>query len=364
MRCVLVLLCWTAVVQATPQIDLIVYGPGDDVWSRFGHCAIRIGGEAGRAYSYGYADFAADGFLWRYLRRDARFALHSRTWVDELEVYSQRDRTIVVMPIALTDREATWIADRLRQPLTYRYEHQTDNCATRVRDLIDEACGSAFSRSARARERIPLGDSDGRGYATYRDFTRDAMSGSPFVSMVCDFIGGPNQDRVLTRWEWMYLPENLRELTEVAQAQLVYQRTGPALRGEVSPWRWLLPFVLVAVAVALGSRWARWMAATVAGLLGGIVWTLVAVSNIDDYAWNENAILFWPTDLLLLSGKGRRYLQLRLAVLVGYAFLKAATTWFPQRNLTFLAGATALIATLLWSMTRRERRPTVAAVEG
>ena len=54
---------WAAVA---PQVEVFTMGPGDDLFSRFGHAAICITDEEsplGRCYNYGTADFSTPGPL-------------------------------------------------------------------------------------------------------------------------------------------------------------------------------------------------------------------------------------------------------------------------------------------------------------
>lgn len=343
MRILAALLLAAAAAFAAPQIDLIVHGPGDDAWSKFGHCALRVGGENGIVYSYGYANFYESGFAWRYIRREAMFQLHSRTWQQELEVYKRRDRTVTVYRLDLTDEQAEFIAKRLAQPLEYRYEHQKDNCATRIRDLIDEAKGGAVRRSEFAV--TPTG-------TTYRTFTRRATAGTPWLAVSLELAGGPAQDRFLNGWDWMYLPEHLVRLADDSRGKVVYLRQGSADATD-SRWPfWPVALVLAAL-IAFGSRIARWLAAAVFGLFGIIVWGLVAFSQIDDFAWNENVFLFWPTDLVLLGIRAQRYAWLRIVVVAGYALwsMFVVITHAPvQPNVGFIVAALAVC----WSIALRD----------
>ncbi|MCA9764242.1 MAG: hypothetical protein KC544_14065, partial [Gemmatimonadetes bacterium] len=73
------------------QILLMTMGPGEAVWTRFGHNAIviidTIAGE-NRVYNYGTFDFAAPGFVQRFVQGRPRYWLGVSDWQRTLAEYT------------------------------------------------------------------------------------------------------------------------------------------------------------------------------------------------------------------------------------------------------------------------------------
>jgi hypothetical protein len=81
----------------------------------------------------------------------------------------------------------------------YYYHHFRDNCATRIRDIIDMAVGGRF------KERF--GEEPGR--YTLRQHVRRHTWFSPFWDWALNFWMGQGIDRPITVWEEMFLPSEI-----------------------------------------------------------------------------------------------------------------------------------------------------------
>src|SRR5262245_47152485 len=75
--CVLLLGASSARASAPPVVELYTMGPGDELFSAFGHAAVCVLDErtpAGRCYNYGTADFRTPlPLTWNFVRGRARF---------------------------------------------------------------------------------------------------------------------------------------------------------------------------------------------------------------------------------------------------------------------------------------------------
>jgi hypothetical protein len=80
----------------------------------------------------------------------------------------------------------------------YLYDHYRDNCATRVRDLLDRMVDGQLSAAAAA-----------AGSGTLRWQTRRFTAGHPGMNWLLMFLMSGGIDRPITRWEEMFLPMEL-----------------------------------------------------------------------------------------------------------------------------------------------------------
>jgi len=343
-----------AAANAPLQIDLWTMGSGDHLYERFGHAALRVqSSRSDLLYNYGVADFGASGFMVDFLRGRSRFWLSVESPEASLAHYKRRNRSVYAQRLTLDDRRLAWLAGRLRTNALpknryYRYHHFGDNCTTRIRDLLDEA---SHGRLAKVRHV--------RTDRTFRRHMREGFSGMPGLLFATEFVGRPT-DAFPDRWERMFLPHALREEVAIAGiAQPVvtlHRRSGPSpLTGESQGARALLWVVagLAAVLLYLGARQGGALARA-AMACAGTVSTLIAVplgvvallSFQDELRHNENLLVFWPTDILLVWGNrpwARGYLRIRAGVALLLVLYRAGGL-LVQDNFPLLALGVALFA--------------------
>lgn len=110
-------------------------GPGDDLFSRFGHAAICITDEEsplGRCYNYGTADFSTPGPLtWGVLRGNGQFWVSVSSLPRMLALYQLEDRTVYRQRLPLSPTQAESIARELHKAdrpehTLYNYRHFDD----------------------------------------------------------------------------------------------------------------------------------------------------------------------------------------------------------------------------------------------
>lgn len=139
----------SSAAQAKPEFYLVTYGPGTEVWERFGHNALwlrdRVTGED-RLFNYGFFDFQQKGFFKNFLLGRMLYFAAATEPSDEFAFYQRYNRTITYQRLNLSDEQAQHLAQLLKRSVQpehreYLYDYFLDNCSTRVRDAIDEALG-------------------------------------------------------------------------------------------------------------------------------------------------------------------------------------------------------------------------------
>ena len=342
---------------ANLAVSLITFGPGEEVWERFGHNAIEIRDRSGSAllYNYGIFDFSQENFFLNFARGLMTYRAAAGDPADELPVYVAEGRWIVRQELNLTpaqrEKLAGFLAWNVREEnAQYRYDYFRANCSTRVRDALDAALGGAI----RAQTIAPS-----RGF-TYRMDADRLMRPDPAIMLAIDAGLGPYADRRLPYWDESFVPtELMRHLREIKvrdeagnEVPLVANETLVAAARIAEPpeyapnWRWAALAIGIASALILLSlvrlrrhAWARLTFAGIASVfsfmfgIAGLV--LAGLWLLTDHvsAWrNENLLLFNPLCLLLLPtwlGAFRR-------------------SWLPSRFAKNLALAIALCAAFAW----------------
>jgi hypothetical protein len=344
------------------RVWLVTAGPGDAVWERYGHNAIRVlDTVTGRdvSYNWGIFDFDQVDFIPRFLQGRMLYMMAPFHTDSMIDAYARANRRVVLQELALSPAQKLALrdfADRNALPANrdYTYQYFLDNCSTRVRDVLDLVLGGAL--------RARWGDVDtGR---TYRWQIRRLMQVDPLVYTGQDLLLGAPTDRTLSVWEEMFIPMTLRERIRemsvpdgagserplVIDEQEVAASTRP-LPPEAPPG-WLPLYVLIGLALGAllasgGSARVRastpWRRAVLAvsvlwALIGGVAGTLLIALLFTDHLFsygNENLFLFNP---------------LLFAVAVLLPLSGRSEAWGRRARAAVLATTTLALLGLLWQL--------------
>jgi len=322
--------------EPEPGSELLVYlltmGPGDAVWERFGHNALRVVDTfAGTdvSYNWGIFDFQQEDFIPRFLRGEMLYSMAPFPTERMVASYVRSDRSVVLQELNLTPSQRAALRDyaewnSLPENRDYRYDYFLDNCSTRVRDVLDRVLGG-FLRDEFAH--APTGTS-------YRTHTRRLTAVDPFVFTGMDLLLGSPGDRPISVWEEMFLPMTLRdaarrttvpredgrEVPLVLREEILYQAARPL--EPLRPPVWLHWYLLLgsAAGVALawlgrragtalrggtpsaGSRLALGVAGTIWSLLAAVAGIILVGVLFTDHHFmyrNENLLHGNPISLLV-----------------------------------------------------------------
>jgi hypothetical protein len=188
-------------------IKIAVMGPGDQLYFRWGHIALIIeDAVTGRNsfYDWGVFSFDADHFFVNF----AFGRLLYRCAVSQAELSfrayrnTNRDITVYTLDLPAYKKEeirrfAEW--NVLPENRNYYYHHFKDNCATRIRDILDTATDGQF--------RAAFGEVPGQ--YTWRQHVRRHLWASPFYDWILNFWMGQDIDAPITVWQEMFLPQKI-----------------------------------------------------------------------------------------------------------------------------------------------------------
>lgn len=204
------------------NINLITTEEGDAVYSLFGHTSLEVLDEDGDGFftDYGFFTFS-DGFYLNFALGKLYYNVYSTDAGWRLSSFQAEDRTVHSTPLPLSNAQKKGVIDFLEyntrpENNTYLYDYYKDNCATRVRDIIDEATGGAFKAWS---EKIETGES-------FRSSSNKRMQAQFLPAFAINYLEGPLIDQSLSRWELMYLPEELKKGVEEffnVESSIIYQ---------------------------------------------------------------------------------------------------------------------------------------------
>lgn len=334
------------------RVWLVTAAPGDAVWERYGHNAIRVlDTRTGRdvSYNWGIFDFQQVDFIPRFLQGRMLYSMAPLRTDAMIESYRRANREVVLQELNLTPSQKLVLRDfaetnALPGNREYIYQYFRDNCSTRVRDLLDMVLDGALSDRFGAAQRD----------ATYRFHTRRLTRVDPLIYTGMDLLLGPGTDAPITVWDEMFVPMVLRdeirdlrvrpfggqERPLVLSEEVLAPSTRPAEPSAPPAWLWLyvlfglgLGAVLASAATervrasgrlrfAVGAVAVCW--STLGGVLGLILVGLLFTDHVFSY-WNGNLFLANP-------------LMLGLAVLVPLSALGEAWKDRTRRLALVLAG--------------------------
>ena len=144
------------------QISLLTCGPGNEVYEYYGHSAIRVlrTDSAGLdlTFNYGVFSFNTNNFALKFAMGKTDYMCVAQPTADFIDSYRSSGRYIDEQILNTTQAEAMKIYQALMENIkpencTYRYNFLYDNCATRVRDIIEKNLNSKLQYPERPTER-------------------------------------------------------------------------------------------------------------------------------------------------------------------------------------------------------------------
>lgn len=188
-------------------VSLLTLSKGDALYSWFGHAGILVEAPNGLSvvYDYGTFSFSEDDFFLNFAFGRLWFCCYSTFARYELANADAEGRSVskVVLPLTAEQKKAVISfldVNSDRDHRTYLYHHYNDNCATRLRDIIDYTTGGDFQAWAKAQP----GQS-------YRKQASRALSQNRFVLWALNLLQSGNIDKSATLWDEMFLPEILEK---------------------------------------------------------------------------------------------------------------------------------------------------------
>lgn len=188
-------------------VSLLTVSPGDPIYSWFGHSALMVTTPEGRniAFDYGTFSFADEDFIRNFVM--GRLWFLSNSFPADVEMMSLeaegRSVTMVVLPLSAQQKKAVigFLGINVqKENRTYLYHHYNDNCATRLRDIIDFTTGGDFRRWAQDQSGL-----------SFRQQASRSLSRNPLVQWVLEFLQSGMIDGSATLWDEMFLPVNLEK---------------------------------------------------------------------------------------------------------------------------------------------------------
>jgi hypothetical protein len=188
-------------------LKIAVIGPGDELYFWWGHIGLivedRISGQS-RFFDWGVFSFENENFFVNFAFGRLFYSCIVSETEYNLDTYfrTNRDITLCTLDLPPEKKEAVlFFAENnmLPENRDYAYHHFRDNCATRIRDILDLAVDGQFIAE--------YGQAQGR--FTLRQHIRRHAWFSPFFDWILNFWMGQDIDLPITVWDEMFLPSEI-----------------------------------------------------------------------------------------------------------------------------------------------------------
>ena len=358
------------------RISLLTCTPGAELYSIFGHNALRIVDSAAGTdvvYNYGTFDFSDPDFYTKFVRGKLMYFLSQSSYQDFLFEYSYFKRGVIEQVLKLSAKEKKewqqFMFENVREENRYyKYDFLYDNCTTRLRDIL-----------FRKNTEHPL---QPKVFTTYGRTFRDHLHGyldraeMPWTKLGIDLLLGVAADKPMDAMDAMFLPDYLAKGASlgtfngkklIQEESIALADAQPAVR-ETPFWQSpLFVFFLVAVIGLMPSFFGQSRGQILAdhflfiltGFLGCVLLFMWVGTDHQSFSKNLNLLWAMPFNLVLAFVKNknaffvRKYLRLYSLLII---VLMAITLIYTGMINYSLFPLLALLSYRSWMLSRADKK--------
>ncbi len=303
------------------EVSLLTADPGTELYSSFGHSAIRLReiGPDGRdlVFNFGTFDFDTPNFYGKFATGKLNYMLSIVPYDRFIIEYDYYKRGLREQVLDLNQEQKDFLLQHLDAQYAperrfYKYDFFYNNCATKIRDAFDIAIGDQLVWSDSVAEE-----------KTFRNLIDEFVLPLPWADFGIDLALGAVIDRPATELEKQFLPTYMeqafanativengvsRPLVKQSRVLLEYPKE-EAQQSLLNPLVifWLLTLVFAALTFYGFKKGKMMKGLDVAlfgtiGILGLVVAFLWFFTDHSATAWNWNILWAFPGHLVLVWG--------------------------------------------------------------
>lgn len=186
------------------EISIITIGHGDELYDKFGHSAFRINDSLSGvdvAFNYGVYDFNTPNFYTKFAQGKLLYELRVEYFQPFFQRYVDENRWVKEQVLNLTPQEKQAVSDflwnnALPENKRYKYDFFFDNCATKIRDVIQTVLG----------DKLEYTDDYIKEQLTFRELIHLNLKDNSWGSLGIDVALGAVIDRYAEPIEYQFLP--------------------------------------------------------------------------------------------------------------------------------------------------------------
>lgn len=297
------------------QVSILTCNPGEDVYSMYGHTAIRITDHDQNldvVFNYGVFSFDSPNFLYRFAKGQTDYLMIGQKFSSFIPEYEEDKRSVYEQVLNLPPEGKNQlfqalVKNSLPENRMYRYNFFMDNCATRVRDMIERNSGAKINFQ------------ESHPQESYRELIKRFHHSFRWIDLGIDLLVGKKAEEPVSSYGQMFLPEYLMD--QFAKAEITIDgTTQPLVSNSItlveypnsklkSDWPWpTLVFGFIALLILVISvrnfiqkkrtdRFDYWLFA-LSGLAGLIIGWFTLYSEHPAMSPNYNLLWAFPLNLV------------------------------------------------------------------
>jgi Domain of unknown function (DUF4105) len=298
------------------RISLITCAPGQELYSCFGHSAIRITDYKQGfdfVFNYGTFDFEQPNFYLNFVRGHMIYMLGVDRFEDFRLQYLSEQRSIIEQEVNLSNEDQKRVFDFLsnnakEENRSYRYDFLFDNCSTRIRDVFEKNVkGIHFDYSTFTEKK------------SFRDLINDYSEQAPWSQFGMNLLIGLPVDRQATPAQMCFLPDYLSRGFDHATIngkplcqKIVTILSIPEQKQEVAFIDKITPVVVFGLLLVLfliigyvefkqqqHYYWIDYVLLFAVGLMGTLFFVIGNFTEHTTTQWDLNIIWALPTHLIM-----------------------------------------------------------------
>lgn len=345
------------------KASLLIADPASEVYSVFGHCALRLQCPSqGMDYTFTFETSTDTEGVINFLRGTALGGFMAAQTENYLTAYREAGRGVTEYVLNMTPEEKLelWktVDEEMAKGFTRRYGYMHVQCTSMVICLVNRALGT----------RIKYNELPAELKGSFRDLMLNASERYPWTAFFWQTILGPEGDEkepLAHKLIPHLLPVAWAKATIGSEKRRLIEDTGTKIvQGTVNTQAsicWLSPLVvftfllLIIVCVSLGEWRQNWrrlprivdsILVVFHTLLSLLLTWLVFFSTQEGTQWNWYLIAFNPIPLLLWIVAPRWHLWICRCFLMVLLLFLALTPFIPQLDLPHALIVTALAVRL------------------
>jgi hypothetical protein len=287
------------------QISIITCGPGQELYSTFGHSAFRLQDpELGIdvVYNYGTFNFNTPNFYMKFAQGKLLYSLSRQKFEDFLWTYEMENRWVQEQLLNLDAKETKALFEFLENNFKPENRDYKYNCSSKIRDVLN----TVF------RDRISYFDGHLIQRYTFRQLIHQSLVTNSWSAFGIDLALGSVIDKKATPNEHMFLPIYVMDQmanTDLDQEPIVkrersimeFESLDPYTYFLLTPLFWVLAlmvFVLVITYIDFKnnsrSRWLDFFLSFSTGITGMLIIFLWFFTDHTATAGNLNILWSFP----------------------------------------------------------------------
>ena len=332
------------------RISLLTCTPGDELYSTFGHSAIRVTDTSSRSdivFNYGTFNFDDPGFYIKFIRGKLLYFVSTTDFDSFQNEYQTTNRGMTEQLLNLSATEKIALKDFLynnaKEPNRYyQYDFFLDNCTTRIRDIIVKY----KTNYPPLKPVMPANTRFRQAIHEYLD-----NGGKYWSKLGIDLLLGAPTDAVMTTNQTQFLPDNLMKALDssnrnrqlVVSTNQLYPFT--AINNKQSFFTPMIVFSILFLAIQLISLSSNKKASSFLYGFDGLLFFLTgAIGILFVFMWtstdhsmvknNFNLIWAWPPHIIFafFINSKKKWVNKYFAVTI-FGMVIVLLSWFflPQQ---------------------------------